>query len=105
MDFNEKATQFLNYGGRKTKCQGKLSVRDNPEAYEVGLELDRTDNTYNLLYDSYNGAKGLMAVVGKGANTLMNAYTEDLFTKHMSMQGMMVSKTVEADGTVVMVAN
>ena len=53
MEFDRHATQFRNYGGRMTKCEGKLSVRGNKDAYEMGVEKNK-DGTYGLLWDSYS---------------------------------------------------
>ena len=103
MDFDRHATQFRNYGGRMTKCEGKLSVRGNKDAYEMGVEKNK-DGTYGLLWDSYAGAGGLVDVVGKGATKLLDEYQASLFTKHMSAKGMRVRRTTKEDGTLLMVA-
>lgn len=103
MDFDRHATQFRSYGGQMSKCEGKLSVRNNTDAFEMGLEK-KNDGNYGLLWDNYGGGQGLVDVVGKGAVKLLDEYQAALFTKHMAAKGMRARRTTKEDGTLLMVA-
>lgn len=103
MDFDRNATQFRSYGGQMSKCEGKLSVIGNKDAFEMGVEK-KADGNYGLLWDNYGGGQGLVNVVGKGATKLLDEYQAALFTKHMAAKGMRVRRTTKEDGTLLMVA-
>lgn len=102
LQLNQYANQFRSYGGEMHKCSGKLSLHDKADAYEVGIEKNK-DGTYNLLYDSYQGGKGLMKAIGKDAVKLRDEYNAAVAIKTLARQGMRAVRQVQ-NGVVMVVA-
>lgn len=56
------------------KCNHAIGVPNNSKAYEVGV-VQRGDS-YQLLWDFWNGGYGLQQAVGDGCKNLTNKYAE-----------------------------
>lgn len=80
------------------KCSHAIRVKNNPEAYEVGLVKTKTG--YRLLYDYYGGGKGLMRKIGDNADTLTQRYAVEVATRQARRQGMTVTETLGTDGKI-----
>lgn len=78
------------------KCDYALTVKDKPDAYEVGV-VPRRDGKpgYALLFDFYNGGKGLVDKIGENAVNLKREYALAVATKELRRQGFRVSRQVD----------
>lgn len=105
------------------KCEHAISVVGNPDAYEIGLarypvgtkkkvkladgseqEID-VGGKFAMLFDFYQGGKGLMAKCGDNAEKLLQSYAVQVATKQARRQGFRVQKKVQADGRVQLVCS
>ena len=86
------------------KCEHALSVRNNPNAYEVGV-VKRKDGKpgYVLLWDFYAGGQGLEDAVGKDASKLRQRYAAEVAIKNARRQGFRVTEQVGQDGKIKLV--
>jgi hypothetical protein len=73
LEFVENQQKFLYYSGQYGNCDHVIRVVGKPEAYQIGV-IDNKDGTYGFRWDSYNGGKGLVEVVGKDAVRLKQEY-------------------------------
>lgn len=78
------------------KCDYALTVKDNPDAYEVGV-VPRRDGKpgYALLFDFYNGGLGLVDKIGENASNLKREYALAVAAKEMRRNGFRVSRSVD----------
>lgn len=87
------------------KCEHALRVRDNHQAYEVGVVLRRDGKQgYTLLWDFYGGGYGLQEKIGKDGSKLKQEYAVQVAMKHARQQGYTVSRQLKQDGSVVLKA-
>ncbi len=82
------------------KCEHALVVKDNAQAYEVGLVKTKDGKGYRLLYDYYGGGKGLMAKIGDNADTLTQRYAAEVATRQARRQGYRVTEMLGVDGKI-----
>lgn len=112
----EKACQFLGtvelkrnqkhfryYGGQSGKCDHAISVRDNPQAYELGLVANK-DGGFDLNGDFYAGGQGLRDAVGDNAEKLKQEYAAQVCIKGYKKQGFTrVKRKIEENGTLTLI--
>ncbi len=79
------------------KCDHALSLTGKPGAYEVGL-VKRPDGTVRLLWDWWDGGKGLMNAIGENGGRLLQEYSAAVAEKQARRNGQRVTRTVLADG-------
>ncbi len=74
----------LNRGQKKFRAYDRgdctHALRLNDVAYEIGL-LQQQDGSFKILYDDYEGARGLMNVVGDECRGLIDEYAIEIATK------------------------
>ena len=74
-------------------CEHALSVKDNPNAYEIGVVKRRDGKPgYTLLWDFYAGGYGLQDKVGLNASKLKQRYQVEVFRREMAKKGMHVTE-------------
>jgi hypothetical protein len=66
------AKEHRYWAGQLAPCDHKIRVRNNEEAYEIGVV--RSGDKWELNADFFIGGKGLEAAVGKNAGKLLQAY-------------------------------
>lgn len=79
------------------KCDHALSVVGRPGAYEVGV-VKRPDGTLRLLWDFWDGGKGLEAAVGKDGGRLLQEYSAAVQMKQARRNGHRCTRTTLPDG-------
>lgn len=87
------------------KCQHALRVKDNYDAYEVGVVFRRDGEGWDLHYDSWQEGYGLEKVAGKGCGKLLQAYAEEALLDDLvaySIQGWNATREVKANGDVLL---
>jgi hypothetical protein len=89
---------------RINKCDHAIRVKDNADAYEIGLVKRADGKGYDVSWDSFNGGYGLCKVVGYGsvkpnADRLKDWYAAEVSRKQMARQGFQV-KMNQLDGKV-----
>ena len=71
----EGVKKYFAYSDRK--CDHKIKVTNNSQAYEVGL-TENEDGTYSLNYDFYgNHGAAIQKIVGTNCDKLMASYTTE----------------------------
>lgn len=96
------ATEHRYFGNKMNPCEYKLSIKDNPIAYEIGVARAE-DGTYALSYDAWGGGNGMMAIVstdGKNLNKIKQAYGVELAKSHLRKQGHRITERVRPDGSI-----
>ena len=68
--------------------------------YDIGVY--RRGGIYLLVYDSWEGGRGIEARLGAGLTKLRQAYSEAVSTRHLRMQGFAVRRQVTADGRILL---
>ena len=100
--FDAGATTHRYYGGMKNPCSGKISVKDNTEAYEMGL-VANGDGSFSLAWDKFAGGRGLVDVVGDNASKLRQEYSAQVAIQQARRQGFnRVTRKINTDGSLVM---
>lgn len=84
------------------KCEFALGVKGNPHAYEIGLVRAKDGEGYVLMYDFYAGGMGLEKCVGQNCQKLVQGYAAEVAAKKLRQKGMAVTRSVTADGKVVL---
>lgn len=78
-------------------CEHALSVKDNPNAYEIGVVRRRDGKPgYTLLWDFYAGGYGLVEKVGQNGSKLKQRYQVEVFRREMAKKGMRINERVES---------
>jgi hypothetical protein len=87
------------------KCDHAIRIPGNERSYEIGV-AERRDGQpgYTLLWDNWNGGYGLTDKVGQNGERLVQEYGVQVATKHVMMEGYIVSREVFADGHVILKA-
>lgn len=84
-------------------CDHALSIKDNPNAYEVGVCRRRDGKEgYLLQFDFYGGGRGLMNTIGDEAFKLRNEYISQVSIGKMRAKGFRVMKVQTAEGKIVL---
>jgi hypothetical protein len=81
---------------------GVIRIPKNGYAYEIGI-CTRRDGLpgFTLLWDFWAGGHGLEAKVGKNAELLTQAYSQEVVLEQAALEGLTCeSSTVTADGTI-----
>jgi len=65
---------FKYYNGRTGSCEHVLRVKNNRNAYEIGLVKDKDGVSYNFDTDFFSGGYGLVDVVGQNCEKIINGY-------------------------------
>jgi hypothetical protein len=88
-------------------CDHKLKLKNNPDAYEVGVVRRRDGKPgYELLFDFYGqGAPLLNALGGKEGGKLKAEYSAAVVTRHYQSEGFTVKRTLGADGKIILTAD
>jgi hypothetical protein len=84
-------------------CEHKLRLKDNPNAYEIGLYDSHNGKPgFQLVYDFY-GSQGqpLKKAVGAKGEHLKAAYAKHVAINHWQKRGYRVSTEQKQDGKVV----
>ena len=82
------------------QCESAISLRDNPQAYEVGVVKRRDGKPgYTLMYDNWHGGFGLEAVIGAQAGKLRQQYAAQVAERQARKQGYRVSQSLQTDGS------
>ena len=77
------------------------SIRRWSESYQIGVVKRRDGRPgWSLLWDFYDGGKGLQNVVGEGCCQLIKAYTSIAVRETALRQGLRVSEQQLADGSI-----
>lgn len=83
------------------KCEHAIRVKDNAQAYEIGLVRRADGKGYEMVWDSWQGGYGLSKATGYDvkdtkATKLRDWYAAEVARKQMARQGFMV-KTIQQD--------
>jgi hypothetical protein len=73
------------------KCTHAIRVKNNSNAYEVGVVERKDGSGYDMLWDFYGGGLGLEAAVGQGAHKLKQEYSAAVSIKALKKQGLRVT--------------
>lgn len=92
---------FKTYNGARNKCDKAIVVKDNSQAYEVGV-IKQTDGTYELSWDSFMGAGGLVEAVGKDCNKIKQEYALAVAARDRRSLGYQVHRVENKDGSVLL---
>lgn len=85
------------------KCDHAIRVKGaQGNTYEVGVVKSPDGNGYSLLWDFWQGGYGLQAKIGDNGDRLKQAYSVNVGMKELYRQGRRVTKTIDADGYVVL---
>lgn len=85
------------------KCLFALGIKGNSSAYEVGVVKSKVHpGEYELLWDFWQGGFGLQEAIGVDGNKLRQKYAEKVTTKQLRKQGLRITRSVTADGKVVL---
>ena len=95
---------FKHFAGRTSSCTHAIRVPGNNKAYEVGVILSGTGQTYSLQWDQWASGFGMVDKVGKDAMKLKQEYAVQVAMKHARAQGYQVSRQTKQDGSVVLKA-
>ena len=77
------------------KCDHALSLKDNPNAYEVGVVKNKDGRPgYTLLWDFYGGGYGLQKAIGKDGNFLKQQYAKEVAKKKIPFGFKVTEKVV-----------
>jgi hypothetical protein len=82
------------------KCQHVIRVPGNDKAYEVGVAPRKDGQGWGLLFDSFAGGRGLMAMIGRNAETLTQQYATEVSVRQMRKAGYRVHQERQADGRI-----
>lgn len=87
------------------QCSHAIRIPGNPGAYEIGV-VERRDGQvgYCLMWDFWNGGKGLQAVVGADCKKLRQEYTKAVTVKALRRQGFRFQTKTEPDGSIKIIA-
>lgn len=101
-DYNNTDAAYKNgiHPSRYGKADsGVISVKGNDQAYEVGLY--QTDEGIVPVWDNWSGGRGLLDVIGKQGEKLMQAYSKEVVldqANNLLMQGWNISEQVLENG-------
>lgn len=89
---------------RNAICDHKLRVKGNPDAYELGIMKAQNGKPgFQALYDFWGGSgQALENCVGPNCEKLADAYNTRHSIAYWQQRGARVTKTVEADGEIVL---
>lgn len=84
------------------KCQYKLYIPGNPDAYEIGVVKNKSGSGYTLLYDFWGeqGEALVKRIGGQNGGKLKQSYGVHAATFAAKRQGFRVQKFNTADGGV-----
>lgn len=101
VEFRQNQKQFRTFGGRSNPCDAAICLKDNPQAYEIGL-LKRTDGRsgYLLNTDFWAGGKGLVAAVGQNACRLRQVYAIEASKAKARRSGQQVQERTLPNGAI-----
>lgn len=86
-------------------CEHAIRIPGDNHAYEIGLVKRRDGQTgYQLLWDYWGGGYGLVAKIGQNGERLKQEYAAAVASRTYSKLGYRVSRSVKADGRVVLEA-
>lgn len=97
------ATTFRSYQSG-LKCDHKITDPANPGAYEIGVNKRADGKGFDLVFDEWGGAGGMVAKIGEGAHKLRQEYSASVATSYYRRKGFRVSRTVKEDGRIVLSA-
>ena len=86
------------------RCEHAIGIKNNKDAYEIGVCNSKTGKGYGLLWDFWNGGYGLENEVGPGCNKLVHEYAKQVARKHaqsLASQGWTVSEADNEQGETV----
>jgi len=86
------------------KCEHALRVKGKPGAYEVGIVKAKNGKSHTLLFDYWDGGKGLMDKIGNDAGKLTQRYAAEAAIKQARRQGFQCRETVGTDGKIRIIA-
>jgi hypothetical protein len=95
------AKTHLYYSGKRAKCSHAIRVKNNAQAYEIGL-VPGENGTWELQADFYNGGRGLATAVGHNAVKLKQEYAVQVAIRHAQRHNRRVHREQRADGSVVL---
>ena len=83
------------------KCDHCLSLRDNLDAYEVGVVRRRDGKPgFLLMYDEWRGGYGLEAIIGQKAARLKQGYATQVTVRQMRKKGYRVTQATLESGAI-----
>lgn len=89
---------FRTYAGARTSCEAAIVDTKNARAYEIGVV--RTNDRLVLQYDGWNNGDGMQDIVGNNCSRLVQEYARAVTLRTARQQGMRVSETRMADGSI-----
>ena len=103
VEFTRNQT-FSWYNGQSSPCEASVVVKNNKEAYQLGVTKEE-DGTYALNYDFFgNKGRALQTAVGNNCDKLKQEYTVQVAMKDRRKQGYQVTRKVNANGSVLLIA-
>lgn len=102
LQFVENKTQHKYFAGSMAKCDHVIRLKDNPNAYEIGV-IKNSDGTYKLNWDVFSGGKGMVdAVGGKNAEKLLQHYSVEQAAMALARKGFRVNRKTLQNGSIVL---
>lgn len=93
---------FRNFMGRQSPCDHTITVIGAEEtAYQIGVVKLQDRPGFTLQWDSWNGGKGLVAVVGENCSRLKQEYAAVITRRELQRQGCQVSERRLANSQIV----
>lgn len=96
--FNEGQTKHLFYGNQKGDCLHAISVKNKPDAYEIGVIAD--GDGFGLQWDSYAGGKGMVNIVGQDMAKLKQEISVQIAVRNLSNQGFFCTRQEQPNGDI-----
>jgi hypothetical protein len=90
------------------KCEHAIGVKDNPDAYEIGLVPNPQGEGYKMAFDFWAGGRGLIDKIGgKNAEALCQEYGVQVAlqeVQHLAEEGWQISQVKQPNGDVQVIA-
>lgn len=100
----ERGAQTFRSFQRGLKCDHKITDPGNPNAYEIGVTKRADGKGFDLAFDEWAGAGGMVEKIGQGAKKLRQEYSASVATSYYRRKGFRVSRTTKEDGRIVLSA-
>jgi hypothetical protein len=106
VELKRNQTTHKYYAGAQGSCDHAIVVKGNRNAYEIGVVANKDGKGYELAWDTFQGAKGLVAAVGgTHMGRLRQEYATAVAKKELRRKGYYVETVKQSDGTYVLTAS
>lgn len=95
---NQKSFRW--YGSRNQGCDHAITIPGNSSCYEIGVI--QKQKKYELQWDQFAGAQGMVAKVGRDAMGLIDHYGASVAKKQLKRQGYKITQSIGQQGQVIL---